>query len=760
MLIASMMFADCDMMAMIAKNNVYISNLTDPGLDTPNDFDDPLDYFDYVRERSTDDATPNPYVEAPKYNPDGYGITFYHNGSYTVPYNEYPFTLNTRAFYLDGYGTFYIGEVPTFPAPGAVRNIPLNVAESLVMNYINYQDQTYYEELIDNDDMEATIVMGHARFGTGGNGNHPFRFEHNGRTYTFMHNGSMKPEIKTALNDYLGPNWFTNHPSNWNGPRIDSEIFFNYLMSFIIQYGDVNIALQKALTQTDVEGICLIDKIRYPSEVTDKETLERYYTNVFNFVLSDGEDLYVFKNAPETDLKHQLSYRDNDNFYAIKTLDPRGGTIINRLELMKFSKNTAPEVLYDIEFETKDLSGAGWHWESFPFLERDASYNQPENIIPYFNNIYPFNDITWFEMQSQSDALQYQYNSWTQNTYFVQSTKGYKIDIDPDSYHMLYMTGTRLAEDYVINQTFQVNQDYWLGYWLPQTQNIVDAFGSLWPNVETVSAEDWYYDRCSNARGLGTAATVSWSTAGKSMEYGKAYVITFNQSFSNFSWSNSRSITPGYDVILSDNFTYNELPDYEVIDVLGIPQNVTEIGVYQDNTCVGAAAIQDTAAQILVYSQSTQRSSTPFTLKVITGRGTESPVIDYRVYNQISGTYENNGILPRRQKHSIIRLGRIGQPHIFTPENAIQNHHCFPNPFNPSTRISFSLAMQQPVTVDVFNLKGQKVKTLSNGTLNAGEHNLIWNGTDEQGSTVASGLYFYRIKTSEQEISGKMLLMK
>lgn len=84
----------------------------------------------------------------------------------------------------------------------------------------------------------------------------------------------------------------------------------------------------------------------------------------------------------------------------------------------------------------------------------------------------------------------------------------------------------------------------------------------------------------------------------------------------------------------------------------------------------------------------------------------------------------------------------------------------YPNPFNPETTIHFSLATRAPVTIDVFNVKGQRVKRLAQTELERGDHYLIWDGRDDLSRPQASGLYFYRFTTGSHTETGKMLLMK
>ncbi len=84
----------------------------------------------------------------------------------------------------------------------------------------------------------------------------------------------------------------------------------------------------------------------------------------------------------------------------------------------------------------------------------------------------------------------------------------------------------------------------------------------------------------------------------------------------------------------------------------------------------------------------------------------------------------------------------------------------YPNPFNPTTTISFSIPNDSNVELSIFNIKGQKVKTLVNEMLPAGEHSIIWNGRDSNGNRVSSGMYFYKLKAGDFQKVRKMILIK
>jgi len=70
----------------------------------------------------------------------------------------------------------------------------------------------------------------------------------------------------------------------------------------------------------------------------------------------------------------------------------------------------------------------------------------------------------------------------------------------------------------------------------------------------------------------------------------------------------------------------------------------------------------------------------------------------------------------------------------------------YPNPFNPSTAIKFSVPENSKITLTVYNLLGQIIKVLANEVVNPGNYSFIWNGTDNSGLNVSSGIYFYELK--------------
>lgn len=84
----------------------------------------------------------------------------------------------------------------------------------------------------------------------------------------------------------------------------------------------------------------------------------------------------------------------------------------------------------------------------------------------------------------------------------------------------------------------------------------------------------------------------------------------------------------------------------------------------------------------------------------------------------------------------------------------------YPNPFNPETTITFDMPKTAIANLSVYNVKGQLVKTLHNGVANYGRNSVVWNGTDNNGSQISSGIYFYRLSTDGKVETRKMMLLK
>jgi len=414
---------------------------------------------------------------------------------------------------------------------------------------------------------------------------------------------------------------------------------------------------------------------------------------------------------------------------------------------------------YPSNIDIKYCEGNHWNWVSFPKLDRDDDdADDATDFLELFTD-WPF-DLDF--MLDASSVLDYTalYNVWDPTTYSAYSSKGYKLEPDDrgEYYLLSQSSATRLDPDWELDYTLYDDTRNWMGYWLPYTQNIEDGFGEFWEDVFSVDAEDWYYE-------YSLQLTPTSSTTNKNLVYGKSYIVTLYDNVSGFYWTDATSRSygaPGNPRLKPQYFSFNDLPDYEAIDVMDIPANVIEIGVYEDDVCIGAVVVQNEDEQILAYSTNANRNQVALTFEVVTNsRQGSQHVANYKVMNKETGKYESRLLISGQQKSSIVLFGELEEHQNNTPViEEVVLHGNYPNPFNPTTNISFSLPLDQDIELLVYNMKGQLVSKLVSGQYPSGSHSVTWDGKDECGKNVGSGLYFYKLITTDQVISKKMLLLK
>lgn len=106
--------------------------------------------------------------------------------------------------------------------------------------------------------------------------------------------------------------------------------------------------------------------------------------------------------------------------------------------------------------------------------------------------------------------------------------------------------------------------------------------------------------------------------------------------------------------------------------------------------------------------------------------------------------------------YSHITPSSIGIDEIETDIFSIRN---YPNPFSKETTFSFSLKLPSKVSIDIFDIMGNRVNTLLNSTLTTGNHSVIWDGKNNLGNKLSNGFYLYRIETVDNKITKKMLML-
>jgi len=377
-----------------------------------------------------------------------------------------------------------------------------------------------------------------------------------------------------------------------------------------------------------------------------------------------------------------------------------------------------------------------YRYRSVPVIDRD--YMQQGFVTTYI--CAPIEEQTqYFKIFDINDDFQeWIEDDWNQygNLNYLDSVEGYKLQTNSDV--EIPTSGRTLAEN---TQVDLVAGENWVGYFVKESMTIDEAFADIWDHIESIYSEDWAWE----SPGIPSSRCV--------LIYGKMYIVRVDEACS-FVYGEGTPVPPE-ERGMTEGFYYVEAPTYSPINIESLGDStVVEVGVFMDGECIGATQVEEFPLQILAFLPETTRGSGDITFDFYYGGRSYKPAQDYKVLNKETGQYVNSKLKLRPYEFYTICFGNPPTPAIFTLSGN------FPNPFNPSTTISYSIPSDGNVELIVYNIKGQKVKTFVKGTQPPGVYNVTWNGKDENSRSVSSGVYFYKLRSSGKTAVKKMLLLK
>ena len=201
-----------------------------------------------------------------------------------------------------------------------------------------------------------------------------------------------------------------------------------------------------------------------------------------------------------------------------------------------------------------------------------------------------------------------------------------------------------------------------------------------------------------------------------------------------------------------------------VTDEEGNPRTMTLLGNYLDDH-----------TKVLAYSTSRARTSgdgtegdlVHVTYELADGESLPSQVTFYLGLANLPGTSMDPELLnvvcgyPSEDSPVVVSTAAMATDESGTIPDEFALHQNYPNPFNPSTQISFDIPQGgEFVMLNVYNILGQNVSTLVNSVMSPGKYTMEWNATDEIGNPVASGIYFYELRSKSFTSRKKMLLIR
>lgn len=608
------------------------------------------------------------------------------------------------------------------------------------------------------------IIIAHLRNATSGatgiTDPHPFVYQNaEGKYYAFAHNGTVPSGVIDIMDENItlmtGNEDFAKSMTGWpdddeEDDIVDSSQYFRYILA--------------QLSTNDWKMGKVVENLF--------NNANGIYTAEYgaNFVMTDGKQGFAFRRGDVTGYPLYTNARTGthpyylvlttkfpgQNIYKMLSMDISGSDLSNPVFQYlapgnKYFQYRIPQIssgIYNKQFERTCYFPTGqfgtrdyWGWFSYPL----KSYykvlpGNPNYIIDVAGNY----------------AVKISQDSWTNNGIpnSPDQKHGYKARIINGDINEF--NESNLVNLLPQNEVFPLNQNSpnWVGYWLMNNQTLEDALGTHFNSVQRVYAERWSYDANS---------FLTYGNKNQMMEFGKMYIIELKANtgnIQNFTWQNKILTSTAAPLVQQAvNYSYISQPNYESLNIesLDSKSGVEEIAVFANNDCIGAVKVNQFPLQILLYSEGYE--GYPLTFEVIDASKNKSTQYIPYIINE-DKTLKKADLFAGDINFTDIRLVQSTNESNEKENTQILNVRNYPNPSNPSTTIRFSLTEAQNVSVEIFNVKGQKVKTLVNQMLSKGTHGLVWNGTSDEQNTVSTGVYFYKIVCDKETVVRKLMFVK
>ncbi|MDP8322276.1 MAG: T9SS type A sorting domain-containing protein [Candidatus Stygibacter australis] len=398
-------------------------------------------------------------------------------------------------------------------------------------------------------------------------------------------------------------------------------------------------------------------------------------------------------------------------------------------------------------------------WRCFPKLPfpTDVPKNEGREIdvdLAWENwNPDPTGLYAWYESSTYDVHGTYTNNvwGWTPPNYQVCSQRGYKMQRTGTGYPVMFSRGL-LCEANVELVTTTTDED-WLGYFLPSTQKVLDAFPSdVADDAIKIWTQDWCISRST------TSDPWTGTPASCTLHYMDAVMITTVDNDYRFEWETpAREEELGYRPV-AEHFTFVDEIDYQPVYAYFEEENLPqEVAIYVNDVCKGAQVVEDTISQICAYILEEDEGEEIEFAFWYDDRSEIERCNSYSVFDEDADVFRQQSLLTGTPGIHYEVSFKGGYEEVIPVDH---NLLCYPNPFNPELTISFNLEAQKEVKLDIYNVKGQKVKSLAAETFRPDDYNIVWKGDDNAGNKVSSGVYYIRLQVGEEIVNRKVILMK
>jgi len=434
------------------------------------------------------------------------------------------------------------------------------------------------------------------------------------------------------------------------------------------------------------------------------------------------------------------------------------------------------------EYEFVNSPEKNIFWMSFPVVdtreyEVDNYYNQIGKMFEENMDIQPntrLNTIDW-NYGGVPGTCEFQDPIWTNNIYIITPQKGFKVKFqdEPIPIHedgIKFNPGLDAVQMAYRDSSYNILEN-WIGYYVPYTQSLKDAFSKTVPGtryryidfIYSIQAQTWATQR--------TASNweCDWilEPSNYTLSEGDMVVVEYCdgtpehlQPPEDLYWNYESNSKDPYQRQQPQYFTYEEKLDYQPVYIEFDPDDLPdEVGIMVNGVCKGAAVVDSSLIEVNYYPEFGKEGDVELEIAFwYAGKGAKQAT-GWTLYNRDKLIFEKAKLYQSQigdYAYISFKTGAGESP--FPVPTKLE--HNYPNPFNPETKLVFTLSKQMPVEMSIYNIKGQKVKTLLRESLPKGRHSVVWDGRDSNRKPVASGIYFCRFHTPVKQETRKMMLTK
>jgi len=456
-----------------------------------------------------------------------------------------------------------------------------------------------------------------------------------------------------------------------------------------------------------------------------------------------------------------LAWDTNRKSPCIDTGDPNpvvGPLLDPDLTRLDMGYKPVTQEWYTHVFHGTDEYKGGWNWMCFPVLDVYDINPQIGNVMQHLAASGQLDHVEW---SINNQILEYLYDSqqgeWIPYDHVLQSTQGYKVQLSSrENYGTFYITAPRCPASTPIHLYGPVRStgqytDNWIGYFLPFSQRPEDALASIWSQIYSISTQTWAMARYGSG----------WLYTGSKIRQfndGDMVIIQCYNEVPNFVWNQgTRQVKAERQK--AEYFSYTEQSDYLPIFVaVGNEPDLEEVAVFANGECRGAVVVEDSLMEINAYVLDLPEDTELEIAKYYNSRQPLQHITSAYVYDKNTDLISFSKIKLHKNDDYLYIGTSLSQMIPETQSNP--KITCFPNPFNPSTTIEYSVTKSGVATIEIFNVKGQLVKTVWNGKQEAGTYKMRWDGMNQNGKSVGSGIYFAKLKSIDGETVKKLILLK